>query len=61
MDINGVHRIPAKWFPRTWIHQHVGSSEGSEDPACVLCRLLQRYVAMNGADAEKVERRVVRS
>lgn len=56
-----MHRIPAKWFPRTGIYQHVGSSEGGEDPTCVLCRLLQRYVAMNGADAEKVQRRVVRS
>lgn len=59
MDIDGMNRIPAKGFRRAGIHRHFSFSYGSKDPACIQCRLFQRYVAMDSADSEKVQGGVV--
>ena len=51
MNINSIHRIPAKRFRRTGIQRHIGSSDRSQYPRRVRRRLVQRYVSVHGADA----------
>jgi N-formylglutamate amidohydrolase len=55
MNLNGVHLVSAKRFRGTWVNRHIGSSQSREDAARVGRRLFYRNVAMNGANAEKVQ------
>ena len=49
-----MHSPPAQRLGSTRIHRDIVPPNGCQDTACISCCLVERGIAMDGADAEKV-------
>lgn len=59
MDVWGVHRFTAERLCGTRIVRDVVNSERCEDAACIGCRPSERCVAVDGANSDQLEMRMV--
>lgn len=61
MNVRSMHDFSAEWFGSASIDWDLWFSNGFENTQCVNCRLLQRNVSMNGADAKEIQGRMIGS
>lgn len=54
-----MHRVPAKGLPSPRMHRHIRPPYCREDAQSIMRRLLEGGIAVDGADAEEVEGRMV--
>lgn len=55
-----MHRLPTERFPSSRIDRHARPPYRRKDTECIIGRMLDGGVAMDGADAKKSEGGVVR-
>lgn len=61
MNIRSMYSVPAERFCSTRIYLNICSPYGLEGTPCISRRLLQRDIAMDSADAEEIQGRMMGS
>lgn len=56
MHVESNDLISTKGLCASWVDGYTGETKGREDAACVRCAVLERGVAVCGADAQELER-----
>ena len=61
MNIGGMHSLSTQWLSSTRIDWYILPPNGCQDATCIGRCLFQGGIAVNGADAEQIQSRVVGS